>query len=176
MAGITPFQTVGPFFDFGLTVPGADTIASAEAAGRRISVEGQVLDGARQPVPDALLEIWQADAEGQYGAGPGFAGFGRSGTDDSGRFAVTPIVPGRVAGPDGRQAPHLLVGVLARGLQTRLVTRIYFADQPSNEEDPVLRLVPASRRATLLAEPVAGDRYRFDLVLQGEGETVFFDV
>lgn len=176
MAGITPFQTVGPFFDFGLTVPGAEEIATPGARGRHITIEGQVLDGAGQPVPDALLEIWQADADGQYAPGPGFSGFGRSGTDDGGRFAFTTIVPGRVPGPDGPQAPHLLVSVLARGVQTRLVTRIYFADQPSNGDDPVLRLVPEDRRATLVARPESGSRYRFDLVLQGPNETVFFDV
>ena len=176
MAGITPFQTVGPFFDFGLTVAGAEEIATADARGRRITVEGQVLDGAGQPVPDALLEIWQADAEGQYRSGPGFSGFGRSSTDDGGRFAFATIVPGRVPGPDGLQAPHLLVSVLARGLQTRLVTRIYFADEPSNGEDPVLRLVPEDRRATLVARPESNSVYRFDVVLQGEKETVFFDV
>jgi protocatechuate 3,4-dioxygenase alpha subunit len=175
---VTPYQTVGPFFDFGLAVPGCEVIADEATFGPRIAVEGTVFDGARQPVPDALLEIWQADASGQF-ARPPFRGYGRCATDGQGRFSFTTILPGRVAGPrdgDGLQAPHLLVGVLARGILTRLLTRIYFEHQPSNREDAILRLVPPDRRSTLVARIVADGRYRFDVVLQGDGETVFFDV
>lgn len=185
MAGLTPYQTVGPFFDFALTIPGCETIATETIAGRHIAIEGSVFDGAGQPVADALIEIWQANASGQYAhpADPGgaqndpvFRGFGRCGTDEQGRFGFTTVMPGSVAGPAGLQAPHLLVGVFARGVMTRLVTRIYFEDQPSNQDDPVLELVPADRRATLVARLIGADRYRFDVVLQGKGETVFFDV
>jgi protocatechuate 3,4-dioxygenase alpha subunit len=217
VAGLTPYQTVGPFFDFGLAVAGTASIAGEATEGQRITVTGIVRDGAGQPVPDALIEIWQANAAGHYAhpADPratseeaSFRGFGRCATDNDGRFAFETIVPGRVpfdsreetdrslrAGPSfdsreetdrslraglsgerGLQAPHLAVGVLARGVQTRLVTRIYFEDQPSNDEDPVLRRVPPDRRQTLIARRAASDRYEFDIRLQGENETVFFDV
>ena len=185
MAGLTPYQTVGPFFDFGLAVAGTASIAGEGTAGQRITVGGTVRDGVGQPVPDALIEIWQANAAGRYaqaaapGAAPAedsFRGFGRCPTDNEGQFAFETIVPGRIAFRESLQAPHLLVGVLARGVQTRLVTRIYFEDQPSNSEDPVLRLVPPDRRKTLIARRVADARYEFDVILQGEKETVFFDV
>ena len=186
MAGLTPFQTLGPFFDFGLIIPNGEVVADPAAAGRHLTVEGVIRNGAGTPLPDALIEIWQADSCGRYRhpADPKHAasdravdGFGRVATDDGGRFAFETVVPGRVAGPDGRlQAPHLAVGVLARGVLTRLVTRIYFEDEPSNTEDAVLSLVPAERRGTLLAKRIDGDRYRFDIALQGPAETVFFDV
>lgn len=186
MSRLTPFQTVGPFFDFGLIIPGGETIAQPSAAGRHIAVEGTVRDGAGDPLPDALIEIWQADASGKYRhpadereapGDPSFDGFGRIPTGDDGRFAFTTVMPGRVPGPGGTlQAPHLVVGVLARGVLTRLITRMYFEDDPANREDPVLALVPESRRATLLARRDGADRYRFEIVLQGTGETVFFDV
>jgi protocatechuate 3,4-dioxygenase alpha subunit len=201
VAGLTPYQTVGPFFDFGLAVAGTASIAGEATEGQRITVTGIVRDGAGQPVPDALIEIWQANAAGHYAhpADPratseeaSFRGFGRCATDNDGRFAFETIVPGRVpfdsreetdrplraglSGERGLQAPHLAVGVLARGVQTRLVTRIYFEDQPSNDEDPVVRRVPPDRRQTLIARRAASDRYEFDIRLQGENETVFFDV
>jgi protocatechuate 3,4-dioxygenase, alpha subunit len=186
MAGLTPFQTLGPFFDFGLIIPNGEVVADPDAAGRHITVEGVIRDGAGTPLPDALIEIWQADSCGRYrhpadpkhaASDRGVDGFGRVATDDRGRFAFETVMPGRVPGPDGRlQAPHVAVGVLARGILTRLITRMYFADEPSNGEDTVLSLVPASRRGTLLANRVGSDAYRFDIVLQGAGETVFFDV
>jgi protocatechuate 3,4-dioxygenase, alpha subunit len=184
VTGLTPYQTVGPFFDFALAVPGSQVLTAEGIDGRRITLEGIVLDGARQPVPDALIEIWQADASGRYAhpadGGPGntsgFRGFGRCGTDDDGRFAFTTILPGRVPGPNGLQAPHVVLGVLGRGVLTRLVTRVYFEGEPSNEEDGVFRLVPEHRRSTLLARELAPDRYEFNIVLQGANETVFFDV
>ena len=186
MPGLTPFQTLGPFFDFGLVIAGGDVVADAAAAGRHITLEGIVRDGAGSPLPDALIEVWQADASGKYrnpadagsaSSDVAFDGFGRVATDADGRFSFRTVMPGRAAGPDGRrQAPHVAVGVLARGILTRLVTRIYFEDEPSNPEDTVLSLVPAARRHTLIARRMDGDRYRFDVVLQGADETVFFDV
>jgi protocatechuate 3,4-dioxygenase alpha subunit len=186
MADLTPFQTVGPFFDFGLVIPRGEILAEAATAGRHITIEGTVRDGAAQPVPDAVIEVWQANAAGKYrhpedqqdaALDPAFDGFGRIATDDAGRFGFTTVFPGRVPGPGGAlQAPHLAIGVLGRGILTRLVTRLYFEDDPSNDADHVLSLVPAARRATLIARPDGPDRYRFDIVLQGQRETVFFDV
>jgi protocatechuate 3,4-dioxygenase alpha subunit len=186
MAGLTPFQTLGPFFDFGLVIANGEVVAEPAAAGRHITLEGIVRDSAGTPLPDALIEIWQADASGKYrnpldpenaSTDPAFDGFGRVATDGDGRFLFKTVVPGRVPGPDGRlQAPHIAVGVLTRGIQTRLVTRLYFEDEASNGEDAVLSRVPPSRRGTLLAKRARPDRYRFDIVLQGNGETVFFDV
>jgi protocatechuate 3,4-dioxygenase, alpha subunit len=186
MAELTPFQTVGPFFVICLGEPGCARIASENAIGRHITIEGTVRDGAGAVVPDSLIEIWQANAAGRYAhpddhqakpLDPDFTGYGRAPTDDDGRFVIETVMPGRVPGPDGTlQAPHLLLGILARGILTRLVTRVYFDDEPSTREDPILSLVPAERRATLIARHMGDDRYRFDLRLQGDGETVFFDV
>ena len=135
-----------------------------------------MLDGDGKPVPDALVEIWQADASGQYYApGAKFIGFGRSATSNDGEYRFRTILPGRVPGPgNSLQAPHIAVGVMARGLLKRLVTRIYFADGEGLDTDPILELVPAERRATLIARKQAGV-YQFDIILQGAGETVFFD-
>ena len=186
MAVLTPFQTVGPFFDFGLEIAGGEIVASAAAEGAHITIEGIIRDGAGDPVPDAIVEVWQANAAGRYrhasdtSRAPlddGCDGFGRVGTTGEGRFMLSTVRPGRVAGPDGRlQAPHILVSVLARGVLTRLATRLYFDGDPANAEDPVLALVPEHRRHTLVARQVAPDRFVFDIVLQGPGETVFFDV
>lgn len=186
MAGLTPSQTLGPFFDFGLIIPDGDVVATSQSAGRHVVIEGTLRDGNGDPVADALVEVWQANAAGKYRhdadrqdrpLDPAFDGFGRVATSDRGAFAFKTVVPGRVPGPDGtQQAPHLAVGVLARGVLTRLVTRLYFEDEPSNAEDAVLALVPAERRSTLIAKRVEPDRYRFDITLQGRGETVFFDV
>jgi protocatechuate 3,4-dioxygenase alpha subunit len=186
VSDLTPFQTLGPFFDFGLIIRDGDVVAQPGAQGRHIVIDGVVRDGAGDVLPDALVEVWQANAAGKYRhpaddqdrpLDPAFDGFGRVATDDQGQFSFKTVVPGRVAGPDGKlQAPHLAVGVLARGVLTRLVTRLYFEDEPSNAEDPILALVPAERRSTLLAKRLGPDRYRFDIKLQGEGETVFFDV
>ncbi len=134
-------------------------------------------DGAGDPVPDGLIETWQADPAGSYRRDGGFDGAGRIPTDDQGCFVVDTVMPGSVPGPGGRpQAPHLVVGVLARGVLTRLVTRIYFEAEPGNDADPILALVPPERRDRLIARRVAADRFRFDITLQGPGETVFFDV
>jgi protocatechuate 3,4-dioxygenase alpha subunit len=186
VSGLTPFQTLGPFFDFGLVIRDGGTVALPAAAGRHVTIEGTVRDGAGDVLPDALIEVWQANAAGRYAhpadsrdtpLAPGCDGFGRVATDEGGAFTFSTVVPGRVPGPNGSwQAPHLAIGVLARGLLTRLVTRLYFEDEPSNDEDAVLALVPAPRRSTLIAKRTAANRYRFDIVLQGAGETVFFDV
>ncbi|MDQ2766078.1 MAG: protocatechuate 3,4-dioxygenase subunit alpha [Gemmatimonadota bacterium] len=186
MAELTPFQTVGPFFAICLSTEGCARIDTGKAIGRHITVEGTVRDGAGAVVPDSLVEIWQANAAGRYAhpddhqakpLDPNFTGYGRAPTDDDGRFSIATIMPGRVPGPGGReQAPHLLLSVLARGILTRLVTRVYFEDEPSTLEDPVLALVPANRRDTLISKHEGDARYRFNLVLQGDGETVFFDV
>ena len=190
--GITPSQTIGPFFAFALT-PGAyryaalagDDLRTDDAEGMPIVVEGRLFDGGGEPVPDAMIEIWQADGKGRYpGASPAlanarFKGFGRSETI-GGAWRFTTVKPGPVPGPGGKmQAPHLNVGVFARGILKRLFTRIYFDDEPGNAGDPILGLVPTGRRATLIARR-DGDRdglprYVLDIRLQGDGETVFFE-
>jgi protocatechuate 3,4-dioxygenase alpha subunit len=183
---LTPSQTVGPFFHVAVPYRAQETIAGPEASGQRIVIDGSIRDGQGKPVPDGLVEIWQADHAGRSPhpehperskADAAFTGFGRIPTDDQGRFVLETIKPGRVAGPEGRlQSPHLLVSVFARGLLDRLVTRIYFDDEPANALDPILACVPPDRRSTLLARSAGDGRYRFDIVLQGVGETVFFDV
>jgi len=174
----TPSQTVGPFFhDALLAEDWSRLVDPADPSAIRIS--GTVYDGAGDPVPDAMLEIWQADADGRYPrSGAGFSGFGRCGTDANGRFEFVTVSPGPVAEPDGRsQAPHIAVSVFARGLLKRLVTRIYFPEEEgANAEDPVLASVQdPDFRSTLLARAVDGG-YVFDVRLQGEKQTVFFDV
>jgi protocatechuate 3,4-dioxygenase alpha subunit len=186
MLPLTPSQTVGPFFHVAIPARGRETLVTDATPGPRIVVDGSVLDGAGDPVPDALIEIWQANASGRWNhpedprsqeRDRNFEGFGRVGTGADGRFAIETVRPGAVPGPNEQPgAPHLLVGVFARGLLTRLVTRIYFEDEPSNALDPVLALVPADRRSTLVARRNREGHYAFDIVLQGAGETVFFDV
>ena len=175
-------QTVGPFFNFGLTAdPTLGILARDGAAGERIRLEFRVVDGDGAPAPgDAMIELWQADSQGCYTeTDPGFRGFGRLETDLDGVCVFDTIKPGRVAGADGKlQAPHINVTVFARGLLKHLHSRVYFAGEPANAEDAALALVPEDRRATLLAQPVAGqaNTWRMEIRLQGEGETVFFDV
>jgi protocatechuate 3,4-dioxygenase, alpha subunit len=194
MSGITPSATVGPFFLFGLvpsTAGGTDLItnrlATPDAEGQRIRIEGRVLDGDGAPMPDAMVEIWQADAAGRFAhanaqeqrANAAFKGFGRMPTDTDGSYWFETVKPGRVPGPEGRaQAPHILVNLFARGMTRHATTRIYFSDDAANADDFVLSLVPSERRDTLIArredrngQPV----YRFDIHLQGEHETVFFE-
>lgn len=183
--GITPSQTIGPFFAYALT-PRAyggselatEQVAAEGVAGERIRIEGVVYDGDGVPVGDAMIEIWQADAQGRFQAAgnAGFTGFGRAEVTAEGAFHFETIRPGALPGPDGTmQAPHLSVSVFARGLLLRLATRIYFSDDPLNTEDPVLALVPADRRATLVAQRGADGVFRFDIRLQGKDETVFFE-
>jgi protocatechuate 3,4-dioxygenase, alpha subunit len=181
----TASQTVGPYLHIGLAWLTIEQPAAPDCPGQHIKIAGRVLDGDGQPVPDALVEIWQADAQGKYAhpedvneapSTPGFRGFGRVPTDADGRFRFLTIKPGPVADPQGElQAPHLLVSVFMRGLLKRLVTRVYFPDEPRNAADGVLRLVPGERRETLVARQVATDALEWNIILQGAGETVFFD-
>jgi len=184
--GLTPSQTIGPFFAYALT-PRAyggkelanEQVAGEAVAGDHIRVEGVVYDGDGAPVGDAVIETWQADAEGRFNAAgnAGFTGFGRSETSAEGRYFIETIRPGALPGQNGTmQAPHLTVSVFARGLLLRLATRIYFDDESGNAQDPVLALVPGERRATLIAKRGADGVFRLDIRLQGEGETVFFEV
>jgi protocatechuate 3,4-dioxygenase, alpha subunit len=194
MAGITPSATVGPFFLFGLipsTYGGEDVITNnlvtPDASGEKIRIEGRVLDGDGAPIPDAMLEIWQADAAGRYAhpadtralPNAAFKGFGRSATDAEGRYAFDTIKPGAAPGPNGAmQAPHIAVNLFSRGVLKQMVTRIYFSDEAATASDPILTLVPHDRRATLIARREERDGapvYRLDFKLQGEGETVFFE-
>ena len=188
----TPSQTVGPFFAYGLTpvpygYPFADLagarLAGEGVEGERIVIEGRVFDGEGQPVPDAMIEIWQADARGRIarpsGANAAFTGFGRCGTgsDAEQRFRFETVKPGAL---DEKQAPHITVVVFMRGLLSHAYTRIYFADEAeANARDPVLSGVPAERRQTLIAareETPDGPLYRLDIHMQGARETVFFDL
>lgn len=182
----TTAQTVGPYFRIGLEPLYRHTIASAAAEGERVRISGQVFDGDGLPVSDACLEIWQADAQGRYHhpedprhaeADAAMSGFARVPTDAQGAFAFTTIKPGRVAASGGGlQAPHLMVSVFMRGLLKRAATRIYFADDPANADDPALLRVPAARRATLMAVADGAGGYRWDVRMQGGHETVFFAV
>ncbi|MHB2165389.1 protocatechuate 3,4-dioxygenase subunit alpha [Alsobacter sp. R-9] len=188
--GITPSQTVGPFFaycltpkDYGVREIFSTDMAGPDVPGERVQIEGRVVDGAGEGVADAMIEIWQADASGRHAhpadAGRGnssFTGFGRSPTDAQGGFVFTTVKPGGFRDAKGAlHAPHLNVTVFARGMLTHLRTRIYFPGDGANTTDPVLGLVPADRRATLVAEALGDGRFRFDIRLQGDGETVFFD-
>jgi protocatechuate 3,4-dioxygenase, alpha subunit len=208
--GQTPSQTVGPFFHYGLPWKGgADLVGQSDmgarpelfpeehyvlnlspprgaVTGEIITVEGVVYDADGKPVPDAMLEIWQANAAGRY-ASPdddrsnlpldeGFIGFGRAATDENGLYRFKTVRPGPVPGPgNSLQAPHIAVSVFGRGVIKRLATRIYFEDAVENASDAILALVPTERRDTLVARKI-DDSWRFDIVLQGERETVFFDV
>jgi protocatechuate 3,4-dioxygenase alpha subunit len=187
--GHTPSQTVGPFFAFGLHNEGSETLVSDATQGERIRIEGRVIDGEGAAVPDAMIEIWQANAAGRYdhpddsrgekALDPAFHGFGRCGTDKDGRFHFLTVQPGAVPGiGNALQAPHINIAVFARGLLRHLWTRLYFEGEPLNADDPVLTLVAPERRKTLIARRANGKvpGYAFDLVLQGKGETVFFDV
>ena len=195
---LTPSQTIGPFLAIGLPWPDGPFVVPEGTPGA-ITISGVVLDGAGEPVPDALIETWQAAPDGSFahpddprgpgaawrpgaGAGSGFRGFGRCPTDAGGRYRIITLRPGALPGPGGRtEAPHLDVSVFARGLLDRVVTRIYFPDETAaNAADPVLAGITAGdRRATLIAvaEPGAGPgTFRFDIRLQGGRETVFLDV
>lgn len=209
--GQTPSQTVGPFFHYGLPWKGgADLVGRSDMGARPelmpeehyvlnlssptgtpsgavIEIAGRVLDGEGTPVPDAMIEIWQANAAGRYRSvddpredvpiDPHFIGFGRAATREDGGYRFRTILPGRVPGPgNSLQAPHIALSVFARGVVKRLATRLYFDGAEGNDEDPVLALVPAGRRDTLIARNTAPGVWTLDLVLQGERETVFFDL
>jgi len=177
--GPTPSQTVGPFFAFALLGTVGGELVPPNTPGA-IRIEGTVTDGAGDPVPDAMVELWQANAEGRYldaADARGFMGLGRSGTEDDGRFSFLTVKPGAVRGADGvPQAPHVDVFVFARGLLKHLVTRMYFPDEAdANAADPLLSSLDPADAATLVAVP-AGDTLRFDIRLQGDGQTVFLVV
>jgi protocatechuate 3,4-dioxygenase alpha subunit len=204
MSEITPSQTVGPFFAYGLTPVGRcdwkpgdvykwkntveSNLVTPDASGERIRIEGRVLDGDGAPINDAMLEIWQADAQGRYAhprdnralPNAAFKGFGRSATDKAGVYAFDTIKPGSVPGPNGKpQAPHIVFCIYSRGMLRQVYTRMYFPDEAANTADPILSLVPAERRDTLIAKKdMRGGQsvYMFDIRMQGEGETVFFDI
>jgi protocatechuate 3,4-dioxygenase alpha subunit len=207
MSDLTPSQTVGPFFAYALTPRNryewrsehgkhlydwketvGGNLVTPDASAERIRIEGAVIDGDGRPIPDAMIEIWQADAQGRYThprdnqALPNvkFKGFGRSACDTDGVYALDTIKPGRVPGPGGeQQAPHIVVAVFSRGMLRQIYTRLYFSDEKSNADDPILTLVPEDRRGTLIAhrETRGGQTvYRFDIRVQGENETVFFEI
>jgi protocatechuate 3,4-dioxygenase, alpha subunit len=187
MSFATASQTVGPFFTIGCSRLICPDLAPQGVTGERVTIEGRVLEAEAVGVPDSLLELWQANAFGKYAhpedtqakpVEPGFRGFGRVATGPNGEFRFATIKPGCVPGPGGKvQAPHILVSVFARGLLRRLVTRIYFPNDPLHE-DYALSRVPPSRRGTLIAKPGSGgpSTLEWNVVLQGAGETVFFDV
>lgn len=189
--GETPSQTVGPFFSIGLSGEGENVLVSDGVKGDRIKLVGRVLDGEGQAVGDALIELWQANFLGRYRHPDdtrdelelehGFTGFGRAATEfETGEYWFETVKPGPVPDPEGEmQAPHLNLIVQARGMLNPLFTRVYFPDEEiANQSDLVLRMVPKDRRDTLLAVAEDGDPpvYRFDIRLQGKGETVFLDV
>jgi protocatechuate 3,4-dioxygenase, alpha subunit len=173
--GSTPSQTVGPFLHMALSWVGGQYVVPAGAPGG-VWLRGRVLDGAGDPVADALVETWQADPSGRFGGD--FRGFGRSGTDSEGRWAILTLKPGPVPGASGEaaQAPHVDLNVFARGLLHQVVTRLYFGDEgQANAADPVLASLDEDARATLVAQPCA-DGYELDVHLQGPHETTFFAV
>ncbi len=190
LQGITPSQTVGPFFAIAFSGDGpggsiSNDLGSQIEFGERIRIEGQIIDGEGAPVSDALVEIWQADPDGHYpdsrdGANAAFLGIGRALTDSDGRYWFVTVKPGPLPAPQGgRQAPHVNIGIFGRGIMLRLFTRLYFSDEIHNANDPILSLVPGERCLTLIAHRQDGEglpTYTFDIRLQGEGETVFFEV
>jgi protocatechuate 3,4-dioxygenase, alpha subunit len=184
----TTSQTVGPYFKIGLQWLNRDNLVGEGVSGERVTIQGRVFDGDGVPVPDAILEIWQANAHGKYDhpedtqdkpLESGFKGYGRVPVTAAGLFRFATIKPGSVPGPKGgEQAPHLLVSVFMRGVLRRMVTRIYFPDEPRNAADFILNLVEPARRPTLIAKKSAGapGTLEWNVVLQGSDETVFFDL
>jgi protocatechuate 3,4-dioxygenase alpha subunit len=183
----TTSQTVGPYFRIGMTWLFKDDLTGPGIAGERVVISGKVLDADGHGVSDAVLEFWQANAQGKYAhpddpqqksVEPGFTGFGRVPTAEDGNFWFTTSKPGGVPGPDGKfQAPHIVVSVFMRGLLRRLITRIYFPDDQANTSDFALSLVEPARRGTLIAKKSAQEKgvLEWNVVLQGPEETVFFD-
>lgn len=182
---LTPSQTVGPYFALGLERLYSDRIAAPTDEGHAVRVGGRILDADGQAVPDAVVELWQADSLGRYAEAEdpqdasqnrAWRGFGRVPTDANGRFGFSTVKPGSVRGPGSTmQAPHIVVLLGMRGLLRHLMTRMYFPDEPRNGDDPILGLVPAERRQTLVAKAVSDDVLDWDIHLQGPLETVFFD-
>ena len=183
---LTPFSTVGPFFKLLVRdrPEGTHCLVTDATRGERIIIAGTLTAGDGAGVEDGLVEIWQADADGHYHhpgdpqcdlADPAFTGFGRAATARGGVFRFETVRPGIVPGPSEKQAPHILVSVMARGVMSRCWTRLYFEDEPLNATDPILQLVPAQRRDTLIARRKRAGDYEFNIGLQGERETVFFE-
>ena len=184
---LTPSQTIGPFFHFSLPYEGGERLVSHEDS-EALHVVGRIYDGEGAPVTDAMVEIWQANRAGRY-AHPedqredlpiedGFTGFGRCSTDSEGRYEFVTVKPGTVPGPNGQpQAPHILVSIFSRGLLKRLVTRLYFPDEEdANDTDLILNLLEEpAERSTLIARQL-DDALELDIHLQGDQQTVFFDV
>jgi protocatechuate 3,4-dioxygenase alpha subunit len=165
LAGLTPFQTVGPYLHLGLRVGRAPMTAAGLA--ERVVIQGRLVDGARDGIGDGVLEFWAA----------GFDGLGRVWTEGDGRYRLETVKPVRRVDSEGAvHAPHFAVRVLARGVLTEYLTRVYFADEPDTDRDVVLQAVPADRRATLIAVVGAPSEYHLDIVVQGDRETVFFDL
>ncbi|MHC0054677.1 protocatechuate 3,4-dioxygenase subunit alpha [Actibacterium sp. D379-3] len=182
------WQTVGPFFHHALPWEGGGDMATDATKGQHIRLVITVTDGLGQPVPDGMFELWQADSFGAF-AHPdddrgtdhdeNFAGFGRAAIGDNGTFVFNTIIPGRVPGPGNTlQAPHIDTAFFARGLVRRLVSRIYFEGDPANDEDPVLNMIDPARRPTMMARKSGTNpaEWHWNVVLQGDGETVFFSV
>jgi protocatechuate 3,4-dioxygenase alpha subunit len=190
----TTSQTVGPYFKIGLSWLYRDSLLGEGVSGERVTIQGRVFDGDGVPVPDAILEVWQANASGKYNhpedtqdkpLEPGFTGFARVPVNAEGAFRFPTIKPGPVPGPDGKeQAPHLQVSIFMRGVLRRMVTRIYFPDEPRNGADLILNLVEAARRSTLIAKKITqkstketgSTTLEWNVILQGPEETVFFDL
>jgi protocatechuate 3,4-dioxygenase, alpha subunit len=187
LLGLAASQTVGPFFQIGLEDLYQNNLTAPAVIGTIITISGKILDADSRPVPDALVEIWQANSFGKYDhpddhqdkpLDVGFTGFGRCPTNSEGEFQFRSVKPGLVpSSTEAPQAPHINVSVFMRGLLNRLVTRVYFSDDPRNSTDEVLSLVDPARRPTLLAQPdpVRPNLYHWDVILQGPRETVFFD-
>jgi protocatechuate 3,4-dioxygenase alpha subunit len=174
----TAHQTAGPYWHMIDFPEWADLVRAggpnADAPGERVTLTGRITDGDGAPVGDAMVEIWQADAEGRYDGA--FQGFGRCATDAEGRYRFTTIKPGPVAGRGNTlQAPHVALSIFARGLLSHVSTRIYFAGDARNDADPLLALVPEARRGTLIARESSPGTWTLDIRLQGEGETVFLE-
>jgi protocatechuate 3,4-dioxygenase, alpha subunit len=180
-------QTVGPFYAIGLAHLFSEAIAGRSVSGQQLTISGTVFDGSGEPIPDAILELWQATPEGQFprgecvvaeAASSEFAGFVRLSTHDRGNFRVSTVKPGAIPYLDGKmQAPHIVVLLFMRGLMRHLVTRVYFSDEAGNATDPVLQMVPEDRRTTLIARKVEGavPAFEWNIHMQGKEETVFFE-
>ena len=177
----TGWQTVGPWFAIGLDWDHGHEMANSNTPGRKVKISGGLFDNLGGPIPDAVIEFWQADANGKYNAetsvDPNWSGFGRAKCDAEGRYDIATIKPGAVIEHNGRdQAPHICVSVFARGILKRLCTRIYFPDESdSNASDKILNCAPPDRRQTLIARPAESNKLIFDIRLGGEEETVFFE-
>lgn len=178
MTHATASQTAGPYWHMIDFPEWADLLRAdgpnAGAAGERIILTGRITDGSGAVVPDAMVEIWQADPEGRYDSG--FHGFGRCASDAEGFYRFTTVKPGAVPGPgNSTQAPHIVITIFARGLMAGVTTRAYFAGDAGLAEDPVVALAPPDRRGTMIARDLGGGLWRLDIRLQGEGETVFLE-